>query len=48
MIFIENFEDDIDYLILQRGKSYFDEGTIVEFDIENDIVDAVVSGTYVS
>ena len=45
MIFIDDFEEDIDYLILQRGRSYFYEGAISELNIENGKVNAIVSGT---
>jgi len=46
MIFIDDFEEDIDYLILQRGNAYFLEGAIADINISGGEVNAIVSGTY--
>jgi len=46
MIFIDDFENDIDYTILCRGKSYYDDGRVVDFKINDGIVNAVVCGSY--
>ena len=45
MIFIDNFELEIDYVIVGRGKNYFQNGAITEFKMSNNEVYAVVSGT---
>ena len=45
MIFIDNFEQDINYVIVGRGKNYFQNGAITEFKMNNNEVYAVVSGT---
>jgi len=46
MIFIDDFENDIDYTILRRGKSYYDDGRVVDVKIQDGRVDAVVCGSY--
>ena len=42
---IDTFEQNVDPVILQRGRSYFRNGHITKFDVNNGEVTALVHGT---